>query len=101
MLNIPSKLRLDKIPRSYATEKIPIQDKLIHLHFFIGGSDWYVAEFDGYDIFFGFVVINGDYECAEWGYFSLSELRELKVAGWCEVDCALEDCWEVKVFSEI
>jgi hypothetical protein len=51
----------------------------IFLHFFIGGSDWYVAEFDGDNLFFGYVVLNGDSECAEWGYFSFSELKDVKV----------------------
>lgn len=37
------------------------------MHFFIGGSDWYVVEFDGDDTFLGYVVLNGDLECAEWG----------------------------------
>ena len=51
MWNIPEKSRLDKIPRLYETEHIPTHDKLIYLNFFIGGSDWYVVEFDGDDIF--------------------------------------------------
>jgi hypothetical protein len=59
MWNMPSQSRLDKILRLYETEHIATQDKLIYLHFFIGGSDWYAAEFDGDDNFFGFVVLNG------------------------------------------
>ncbi len=93
--------RLDNIPRLYETEKIPLQEKFIYLHFLIGGSDWYVAEFDGEDIFFGYVVLNGDFGCAEWGYFSFSELKEIRIGGWLEVDCELESCWLVKVFSKI
>lgn len=58
MWNIPDKLRLDQIPRLYETESVPVQDKLIYLHFFIGGSDWYVAEFEGEDTFFGYVILN-------------------------------------------
>lgn len=101
MWNIPAKSRLDKIPRLYETESIPSQDKLIYLHFFIGGSDWFVAEYDGDDTFFGYVVLNGDHQCAEWGYFSFSELKKIRVDEWCEVDCELEEFWDVKVFSEI
>lgn len=101
MWNIPSQSRLDKIPRLYDTEHIPTKDKLIYLHFFIGGSDWYVAEYDGDDTFFGYVVLNGDLECAEWGNFSFAELREIRVDGWCEVDCELEEFWTVKAFSYI
>ena len=47
MWNIPSKERLARIPKLYETEDVPLKDKLIHLHFFIGGCDWYVAEYDG------------------------------------------------------
>jgi len=46
-----SKERLDRIPRLYETENVPLKDKLIYLHFFIGGCDWYIAEYDGEDLF--------------------------------------------------
>jgi hypothetical protein len=101
MWNEPEKTRLDRIPRLYETEKTPVEDKLIYLHFFIGGCDWYVAEYDGDNIFWGYAVLNGDLQNAEWGYFSFSELREVKIDGWCEVDCELEDVWRVKMFKEI
>lgn len=100
MWNEPSRARLDKIPKLYATEKVPLQDKLIHLHFFIAGSDWYVCEFDGQDLFWGYAILNGDYEMAEWGYFSFSELRELSVSG-IEVDCELEEYFPVRKASAI
>ena len=79
MWNTPSEDRLSKIPKLYETEHIHLQDKLIYLHFFIGGCDWYVAEFDGEDTFFGFVCLNGWQDCAEWGYISFNELKQLKV----------------------
>lgn len=101
MWNVPSKERLDKIPRLYATEKVPVPDKLIYLHFFIGSCDWYIAEYDGDDTFFGYAILNGDLECAEWGYVSFAELKEVRVQGWCEVDCELETIWRVKRFCEI
>ncbi|MCK4347831.1 MAG: hypothetical protein KAW47_04365 [Thermoplasmatales archaeon] len=47
MWNTPTKSALTKIPRLYETEGIEAKDKLIHLHFFVGGSDWYIAEYDG------------------------------------------------------
>ena len=56
------------------------------MHFFLSGSDWYAAEYDPESrTFFGFVVLNNDYDMAEWGYFSLDELSELRVA-FLEVD---------------
>ena len=64
MWNTPTKERLAKIPGFYQTEHIPLKDKLIHLHFFIGGCDWYVAEFDFEDLFFGFAILNNDFQNA-------------------------------------
>jgi hypothetical protein len=81
MWNTPTTDRLSKIPRLYETEHIPLQDKLIHLHFFIGGCDWYIAEFDGEDLFWGFAILNDDFQNAEWGYISFSELKSIKVGG--------------------
>ena len=43
---LPNALLLNKIPRLYATEDVPAKDKVIHIHFFLGNSDWYIAEFD-------------------------------------------------------
>ncbi|WP_027358051.1 hypothetical protein [Desulforegula conservatrix] len=101
MWNEPSKERLGAIPKLYATEHIPIKDKLIHLHFFIGNCDWFIAEYDGDNIFWGYTILNGDHECAEWGYISFSELKSIKAGGWCEVDCVLEKYWRPKKVSEI
>ena len=100
MWNEPSQSWLDKIPRLYVTEAIAPENKEIHLHFFIGGCDWYVAEFDGEDTFFGYAILNQDFQNAEWGYVSFDELRNIRV-GWVEVDCETEDIWDAKQASEI
>lgn len=81
MLNKPTEHELRKIPRLYATESIPTKEKIIHMHFFLGGSDWFAVEYDGEDIFFGFAIINDDEANAEWGYFSLSELAAINFLG--------------------
>ena len=65
MWNEPSKERLDKIPRLYETEEISLKEKHIYMKFFLDASDWFVAEFDGQDMFFGFTVLNEDFEMAE------------------------------------
>lgn len=101
MWNIPSKERLDRIPLLYETENIPLRDKLIHLHFFIGGCDWYIAEYDGDDLFFGYTILNDDHDCAEWGYISFRELKEVRIGGWLEIDCETEEIWTVRKTSEI
>jgi hypothetical protein len=101
MWNTPAEDRLSKIPRLYETEHIPLWDKLIYLHFFIGGCDWYIAEFDGEDLFWGFAILNDDFQNAEWGYISFSELKSIRVGGWMEIDCELEEFWQVRKASEI
>ena len=101
MWNTPSAERLAKLPRLYETEQVGLKDKLIHLHFFIGGSDWYAIEFDGQDTFWGFAILNGDNLNAEWGYFSLTELQQIRVGGWVEVDCELEEHWDARPASKV
>jgi hypothetical protein len=101
MWNEPTKERLSKIPRLYETEHTQIQDKLIYLHFFIGGCDWFICEYDGEDIFFGFAILNNDLQNAEWGYVSFSELKKLKMKGFVEVDCEYESVWRVCRAAEV
>lgn len=100
MWNEPSQERLARIPRLYETEFIPLKDKLIYLHFFIGGCDWYIAEFDGDDLFFGYAILNNDFDCAEWGYVSFSDLKEISIHG-IEIDCELEEFWPPTPASQI
>ena len=86
MWNRPGPEELAKIPVFYSTEKVPLKEKIIYMHFFLGGCDWYAAEYDPESrIFFGFAILNDDLEMAEWGYFSLKELSDLRVA-FLEVD---------------
>jgi hypothetical protein len=61
-----------QLPPLYATEKD--EDPMVWCKFFYPffAWTWYAIEFDGDDLFFGFV--DGDYP--ELGYFSLSELTK-------------------------
>ncbi|MGB5230930.1 MAG: hypothetical protein WBN83_05360 [Desulfoprunum sp.] len=101
MLNTPTATRLARLPRLYQTENTPISDKLIHLHFFIGSCDWFIAEYDGDDLFFGFAVLGGDWQNAEWGYISFNELKDVRAHGVLHVDCELEHYWKVRKSSEV
>jgi hypothetical protein len=92
--------RLKRIPKLYETEHVPLSEKLIFLHFFLFGCDWYVSEYDGDDFFLGFVILNTDIQNAEWGYFSFSELRAIKF-GRMEIDCELEAFWKIRSASEV
>ena len=98
MWNTPSKQRLAQIPKFYETENTPTMDKLIYLHFFLGNSDWYVCEFDGTDTFFGYVILNGDYQTAEWGYFTIHKLDRLNVRGF---DVDMDLYWEIRPASKV
>lgn len=100
MWNEPTKERLAKIPKLYETENIALKEKLIYLHFFIAGCDWYIAEYDGGNLFWGFAILNNDFQNAEWGYISFSELKEINING-IEIDCELEMFWKVKSAIEI
>lgn len=101
MWNIPTEQRLAKIPAFYETEKIPFKDKQVHLHFFLGGCDWYAVEYDGKDLFFGFAILNANLDMAEWGYFSFAELKSLRTRIGVEVDCELETYWKVRPAKEV
>lgn len=85
MWNQPTGQELSRIPGLYQTEHVPAADKIIHMHFFLGASDWFAVEYDGVDLFFGFVIINDDEANAEWGHFSLSELAAINFLGF-EID---------------
>ena len=101
MWNVPQKERLAKIPKLYETEHVSPRDKMIYLHFFIGACDWFISEFDGEDIFFGFAILNNDFINAEWGYISFSEIKDIKIDDWLEIDCELEEFFPVQRAEEI
>ena len=103
MWNTPIEKDLAQIPGLYETENIPLKDKLIHLRFFIGDSDWYIAEYDREnDLFWGFAILNGDYDCAEWGYVSFGEIKRIKAKPFgFEIDCERGDGWTVRKACEI
>ncbi len=63
-----------QLPLLYSQEHV--QDPLVVCKFFTPDSSWtwYALEFDGQDIFFGWVV---GFE-QELGYFSLHELEEVR-----------------------
>jgi hypothetical protein len=98
MWNVPNEKELNEIPRFYATENIKAADKIVHEHFFIAGTDMYIVEYDGDELFFGFTVLNGDTDNAEWGYISFTELKELRI-GYLEVDRDLY--WTKRPIKEI
>ena len=100
MWNEPSKEQLGKIPKLYETEGVPLEEKLIWVHFFIGGCDWYVSEYDEEEnLFWGYAILNGDLDMAEWGYVSFDELKSIRIPPGFEVDC--DQYWQIKKAIDI
>jgi hypothetical protein len=90
------------VPALYSTEDVPLKDKIIHLHYFIGGSDWYVSEFDkATGLAFGFAVLNFQSQDSEWGYSNLYDLERLELSQGDERIVNRDLRWEPKKFSEI
>jgi hypothetical protein len=70
---------LEAIPALDATEEVAAGDKVVHLHYFVGGCDWWVVEVHSIErpqLTFGYVCL-GDPQLAEWGYIDLHELAEV------------------------
>jgi hypothetical protein len=63
------------LPKLRAQENV--EDPIVYVKFFhpYGSGTWLATEFDGHDEFFGAVKLHGDWEL---GYFSLTELTELR-----------------------
>ena len=65
----------ERLPELYSGEELGIEARAL-VKFFTPFSNWtwYASEFDGEDTFFGLVIGH----VAELGYFSLSELEEVR-----------------------
>jgi predicted kinase len=70
---------IENMPKTYDTENIKNDEKVVYLHYFYGQSDWYIVEKDMEREqlqAFGYVILNGDTEMAEWGYINIEELKK-------------------------
>jgi hypothetical protein len=75
---------IKEIPELYATDGE--KDKIAYLHYFTSSSDWYVVELGKGDIFdednemqkeaFGYAILNGDMQNAEYGYMDIDEIKK-------------------------
>ncbi|QJB69859.1 DUF2958 domain-containing protein [Parasphingorhabdus halotolerans] len=78
MMNIRREVeaRLKGFPL-YSQEKLA--DPIVHCKLFhaYGSATWYLTEFDGQDIAFGYVT---GMVADEWGYVAISELEALRIA---------------------
>lgn len=93
----PSPAVLATIPPLYATENTPIGEHILHLHYFFGGSDWYITEIDPLSgTAFGWVQLSPG--GGEWGYIPLPEVEQVN-QGLIIVERDLS--WEPKAASAV
>jgi Protein of unknown function (DUF2958) len=70
-----------QLPGLYATQEQSPAEKVLHAHYFVGGCDWWIAEYDtDTGLAFGYACL-GDADLAEWGYVDLCELEAVAVHG--------------------
>lgn len=90
-----------KVPGIMETDRIPMENKIIPLHYFCASGDWWIAEAD-FDTgeAFGYVKLASYPDGAEWGYIDLNELETLNAHhGLVIVE---RDCnWEPTLFRNI
>lgn len=80
---LPKEL-LQTIPPLYANEAIPIADVIIRAKYFLANFTWLVTECEVQDddiLFFGYVINHASPDYSEWGYFSLLEMRKVRLFG--------------------
>lgn len=93
---------VSNMPSTYETDGQG--DKAIaYLHYFKGGSDWYITEKDkgspdaavkGQQLqAFGYTILNGDTQNAEYGYISIEELKS--------IGAELDFYWNPKTLGQI
>lgn len=75
-MKLLTKELIKQFPPIYGTENIPLENKKVIAKFFTPDAQytWYAVEYDGEDTFFGLV----DGQDKEWGYFTLSELQQVR-----------------------
>ncbi len=71
---------IEQMPKTYETDGQDENKKMVYLHYFSSGSDWYILEKDSEKDqlqAFGYVILNGDFQNAEYGYISIEELKSI------------------------
>ena len=76
---LPPRDVLLQIPDYYATERTPMDAKVIWLHYFAGGCDWWLAELETVEwTAFGAADLGHG---PEWGRIDLAELERVRADG--------------------
>jgi hypothetical protein len=70
--------QLKNCPKLYETDAIKEHPAVFH--YFYGGTDMYICEYEPETgVMFGFVILNGDLQNAEWGYTGLAQIITIPV----------------------
>lgn len=56
----------------------------VAFHYFVGNTDFYISQLYPDGTAFGYTILNGDVEMAEWGYQNIEEI--INVSQWIEMD---------------
>ena len=90
----------NKWPRLRSPPDVPLQERKVVAHYFVGGCDWWVTEYDPQDhLAFGYADLGQGF--GEWGYIDLAELERTTAGpgGWLVVE---RDChWDVVTAREV
>ena len=85
-----------KMPKTYQQDGLGM-DAVVHLHYFVGGANWYITERDksgdGSLQAFGYANLFGGHGNGELGYICIYEL--------IQADVELDLYWEPKTLREI
>jgi len=106
----PTKADLEKLHKNLKIQQEAEDGStLILAHFFMGGCDWYIVDYDPEtEIMYGYAILGGNLQLAEWGTVFFKEdpnnpcskdnLMVLK-QGYVEVD--FDKHWTPKSFNEV
>lgn len=89
------------LPPLYANAKLEnVDDAVVYVKLFScygSGGDWWITEFDGQDLLFGYADLG---QGGEWGYISLSELQSLRVYRGQLQAVERDTCWTPKRWGD-
>ena len=66
---------LEKCPQIGETDGM--KEHPLIFHYFTGSTDFYICEYDRNNTMFGYAILGGDLQNAEWGYINLSEITDI------------------------
>ncbi|WP_167496907.1 DUF2958 domain-containing protein [Cellulosimicrobium funkei] len=95
----PPKAQRAAVPALGASAGEALEEKVVHLHYFLGSADWFIVEVDwttgeGW----GFADLGLGH--GEWGYIALTELEELRTTRGLPQVVERELDWEPVPFGQ-